>query len=155
MELSDEILIPAARDQVYAALNDPEILKASIPGCEELTRLSDDEFAAKVVLKVGPVKARFAGQVTLDRGGAPARMTIEGEGSGGVAGFARGGADIELIEEAEGTRLRYTAKVDIGGKIAQLGSRLILSTARKLSAAFFANFAAAITDGVGAELQHR
>ncbi len=148
MELSDEILISAPRDKVYAALMDPEVLKASIPGCEELTRLSDDEFTAKVVLKVGPVKARFGGQVTLDRSGAPERMSITGEGNGGVAGFARGGADVELIEEAGGTRLRYTAKADIGGKIAQLGSRLILGTAKKLSAAFFSNFAATITEEV-------
>lgn len=152
MELNDEILIAAPRDTVYAALNDPEILKASIPGCEELTRDSDSAFTAKVVLKVGPVKARFAGRVTLDRSGAPERMAITGEGSGGVAGFAKGGADVDLIEEDGGTRLRYTAKADIGGKIAQLGSRLILGTAKKLSAAFFANFAEAITEGVNKEL---
>ncbi len=144
MELSDEIVIPAPREVVYAAMNDPEVLKASIPGCEELTRVSDNEFSAKVVLKVGPVRARFSGQVTLDRSGAPDRMALEGQGSGGVAGFARGGAEVELIEEPGGTRLRYTAKADVGGKIAQLGNRLILGTARKLSGAFFTNFAAVL-----------
>jgi hypothetical protein len=148
MDLSDEILIPAPRAQVYAALNDPEVLKASIPGCEELIRHSDTDLEAKVVLKIGPVKARFGGKVKLDNAGAPERFSLTGEGSGGVAGFAKGGADVELIEQDGGTLLRYTAKADVGGKIAQLGSRLIMGTAKKLSAAFFENFKAAVTGGV-------
>ena len=147
MDLSDEILIPARRATVYAALNDPGILKASIPGCEELIRHSDTDLGARVVLKIGPVKARFEGKVTLDTAGAPGRFCLTGEGSGGVAGFARGGADVELIEEAGGTLLRYTARADVGGKIAQLGNRLILGTAKKLSVAFFENFSAAVTGG--------
>ncbi|WP_343078840.1 carbon monoxide dehydrogenase subunit G [Ostreiculturibacter nitratireducens] len=141
MELADEILIPAPRDTVYAALNDPEILKASIPGCEELVKESDTELEAKVVLKVGPVKARFSGKVTLDTTGAPERFSLRGEGSGGVAGFAKGGAEVELVEQEGGTLLRYDAKADVGGKIAQLGSRLLLGTAKKLAASFFESFA--------------
>ncbi len=147
MDLSDEILIPAPRDRVYAALNDPEILKAAIPGCEELVRHSDTDLEAKVVLKIGPVKARFAGKVKLDPSGAPERFSLTGEGSGGVAGFAKGGAQVELIEQEGGTLLRYVAKADVGGKIAQLGNRLIQGTAKKLSATFFENFAEAVTAG--------
>lgn len=146
MEFADEILISAPRSVIYAALNDPEILKAAIPGCEELTKLSDTEMEAKVVLRIGPVKARFSGRVLLDRTGGPERMALSGEGNGGIAGFAKGGADVTLTEEAPGTRLRYTARADVGGKIAQLGSRLMLGTAKKLSAAFFENFAEALTE---------
>jgi uncharacterized protein len=148
MDMSDEILIAAPRAQVYAALNDPEILKASIPGCEELVKHSDTDLEAKVVLKIGPVKARFAGKVTLDPSQAPDRFTLTGEGNGGIAGFAKGGAQVELIEQDGGTLLRYTATADVGGKIAQLGSRLILGTAKKLAASFFDDFALAVTGGV-------
>lgn len=146
MELTDEIDIAAPRDRVYAALNDPEILSRCIPGCEELIRHSDTELEAKVLLKIGPVKARFKGHVTLDPAGAPARFSLSGQGTGGAAGFAKGGADVELEENGSGTTLRYTAKADVGGKIAQLGSRLIAGTAKKLSAKFFANFAEAMAD---------
>ena len=147
MELSDEIRITAPKDHVYRSLNDPEILRQCIPGCEELDQVSPTELEAKVVLKIGPVKARFAGAVTLDRAGAPYAFSLEGEGKGGVAGFAKGGADVTLTEAAGGTEtvLRYTAKVEIGGKIAQLGSRLIQSTASKLSAQFFERFAELVT----------
>jgi carbon monoxide dehydrogenase subunit G len=141
MDLSDEVVIEAPRDQVYAALNDIEILKQCIPGCEELTRNDDDELEAKVVLKIGPVKARFSGTVRLDQSGAPEHFTLSGEGNGGTAGFAKGGADVTLTEETPGTTvLRYTAHADIGGKLAQLGSRLVQSTAKKLSAKFFQSF---------------
>ncbi len=146
MELNDEILIPAPRDVVYAALNDTEILRRSIPGCETLERKGETDLEALVVLKIGPVKAKFAGKVTLDSSGAPERFSLTGEGAGGVAGFAKGGADVELIEAEGGTLLRYAAKAQIGGKIAQLGSRLMLGTARKLSATFFENFAAALAE---------
>ncbi|MEM9250380.1 MAG: carbon monoxide dehydrogenase subunit G [Pseudomonadota bacterium] len=142
MELNDEIVINAPRDEVYAALNDPEVLKTCIPGCEELTKHSDTELEAKVVLKIGPVKATFGGTVTLDVAGAPAHFSLTGEGNGGKAGFAKGGADVELISEGDQTTLKYVAKVDIGGKLAQLGSRLIAGTAKKLSAKFFTQFAA-------------
>lgn len=140
MELQDEIRISAPRDEVYEALNDPEVLRQCIPGCEELTKTADDELAAKVLLKVGPVKARFGGTVKLDKSGAPGKFSLSGEGSGGTAGFARGGADVELEEDGDETVLRYTAKADIGGKLAQLGSRLVTGTAKKLSAKFFDNF---------------
>jgi uncharacterized protein len=146
MELADEIVINAPRDRVYAALNNPEILKACIPGCEELIKHSDTDLEAKVVLKIGPVKARFGGKVTLDTAGAPGAFSLSGEGSGGTAGFARGGADVTLTEDGGQTTLRYTAKAEIGGKLAQLGSRLVQSTARKLSASFFEKFAATFED---------
>lgn len=140
MDLSDEILIPAPRDEVYRALNDPEILKDCIPGCEELIKHSDTELEAKVLLKVGPVKARFAGNVTLDPSEAPEKFSLTGEGKGGAAGFAKGGADVELEDRGDETCLRYTAKADIGGKLAQLGSRLVLSTSKKLAGQFFERF---------------
>lgn len=141
MEMKDEIRIEAPRERVYAALNDPDILKACIPGCEELIRHSDTELEARVVLKVGPVKARFGGAVTLDNSRAPERFSLAGEGSGGVAGFAKGAADVELVDGGDGTTLlRYEAKADVGGKIAQLGSRLIASTAQRLAGKFFESF---------------
>lgn len=141
MELKDEIHIPASKAAVYAGLNDPDILKACIPGCQELNQVSENELEAKVGLKVGPVKANFGGKVTLDKSGAPDRFSLTGEGNGGVAGFAKGGADVELIEDGEGTLLRYEAKADVGGKLAMLGGRLIQGTAKKLSGQFFDKFA--------------
>ncbi|NKX45909.1 CoxG family protein [Roseicyclus persicicus] len=145
MELKDEIRIPASKQVVYDALNDPEVLKACIPGCEELIQHSPTELEAKVVLKVGPVKARFTGVVTLDQAGAPDRFGLSGEGKGGAAGFAKGGAEVTLTEDGDGTILRYDARAEVGGKLAQLGSRLIQGTAQKLSAAFFEKFAATVT----------
>lgn len=140
MEMKDEIRIEAPRDRVYAALNDPDVLKECISGCEELTKNSDEELEAKVTLKIGPVKAKFGGKVTLDKSQAPGHFSLSGEGSGGVAGFAKGGADVDLEEDGDATVLRYTAKADVGGKIAQLGSRLISSTANRLAGQFFAKF---------------
>lgn len=148
MELQDEILIKAPRDVVYEALNDPDILRASIPGCEELVKHSDTDLEAKVLLKIGPVKARFKGTVKLNPENPPERFSLTGEGSGGAAGFAKGGAEVELEDQGDETLLRYTAKADVGGKIAQLGSRLVQGTAKKLSAKFFATFAEQVnTDG--------
>lgn len=142
MELSDEITINAPKDRVYAALNDPEVLQRCIPGCEELIKHSETELEAKVVLKVGPVKARFSGNVQLDTSGAPDAFSLTGQGNGGAAGHAKGGADVSLTaQDAETTVLRYEAKADVGGKLAQLGSRLIQSTAKKLAAKFFTSFA--------------
>jgi uncharacterized protein len=145
MELQDEVRIAAPRERVYAALNDPEILKECIPGCEELIKHSDTELEAKVLLKIGPVKARFGGKVTLDPTNAPDGFSLTGEGSGGAAGFAKGGADVELVEDGAETILRYNAKADIGGKIAQLGSRLVTSTSRKLAGMFFNRFAEVVS----------
>lgn len=144
MELKDEIIINAPRQVVYDALNDAEILKDCIPGCEELVKHSDTDLEAKVVLKVGPVKAKFSGNVVLSPDAPPERFSLSGEGSGGAAGFAKGGATVELEEHPEGTLLRYDATADIGGKLAQLGSRLIQGTAKKLAAKFFNNFAARV-----------
>lgn len=141
MLLSDEILIAAPKARVYAALNDPEILKECIPGCEELIQHSDTELEAKVVLRIGPVKARFSGNVTLDQSGAPDSFSLTGKGNGGAAGYAKGGAEITLKAKGEETILTYNAKAEIGGKLAQLGGRLIQSTAKKLAGKFFKKFA--------------
>ena len=141
MELKDEIVISAPRDVVYQALNDPEVLRECIPGCEELVKHSDTELEAKVVLKIGPVKAKFNGNVTLNPENPPEKFTLRGEGNGGAAGFAKGGAEVVLEDHEDGTLLRYDASADIGGKLAQLGSRLIQGTAKKLAAKFFASFA--------------
>ncbi|WP_127560098.1 CoxG family protein [Nioella ostreopsis] len=146
MDLSDEIRIQAPRDVVYRALNDPEILRECIPGCEELIQHSPENLEAKVVLKIGPVKARFAGEVTLDTSNAPDGFTLSGEGKGGAAGFAKGGAEVTLTEDGDETILAYTATVDIGGKIAQLGSRLIAGTAKKLSGKFFTRFGEIVSE---------
>lgn len=146
MELSDEIIINAPKEQVYAALNDPEILKQCIPGCEELIKHSDTELKAKVVLKVGPVKARFSGDVQLDTAGAPDAFSLTGQGNGGAAGHAKGGADVTLTADGGTTILHYEAKADIGGKLAQLGSRLIQGTAKKLAAKFFKSFADVVNE---------
>ena len=146
MELSDEIIINAPKERVYAALNDPGILKQCIPGCEELIKHSDTELKAKVVLKVGPVKARFSGDVQLDTAGAPDAFSLTGQGNGGAAGHAKGGADVTLTADGGTTILRYEAKADIGGKLAQLGSRLIQGTAKKLAAKFFKSFADVVNE---------
>lgn len=144
MDLTDEILIPAPRDEVYAALNDVEVLKACIPGCDELAWTSETELEAIVVLKVGPVKAKFKGEVTLNAEGAPENFSLSGKGSGGAAGFAKGGADVQLEDRGAETLLRYEAKADIGGKLAQLGNRLVASTSKKLSSQFFEKFSAEV-----------
>ena len=142
MDLADEIVIPARRNAVYASLNDIEILKKCIPGCQELVAKSETELAATVVLKIGPIKATFTGAVMLDHTRAPQFFSLSGQGDGGVAGFAKGEADGELAEDGATTILKYTAKAETGGKIAQLGNRLIYSTAKKLSKQFFGNFEA-------------
>ena len=141
MEMSGEYRIPAPREKVWAALNDPAVLKECIPGCQSLEKKSDNELAAVVVLKMGPIKATFNGEVTLKNLEPPHSYTIAGEGKGGVAGFAKGGADVTLKEDGpDATILTYAAKADVGGKIAQLGSRLITSTSKKLAGQFFSNF---------------
>ena len=140
MEIQEELTIPARREEVYRALNDVNVLKACIPGCEELEWGGENQLLAKVTLKIGPVKARFGGKVCLDDSQAPGAFSLSGEGDGGIAGFAKGSADVELIEDGEKTILRYIAKAETGGKLAQLGARLLTSTAKKLSKMFFEAF---------------
>ena len=139
VEMQGEERIEASIDKVWAALNDPEILKACIPGCESLEK-DGDKLIATVVLKIGPIKAKFNGEVELKNLNPPKSYTIAGEGKGGIAGFAKGGADVNLRDDGDATTLTYVAKADVGGKIAQLGSRLIQSTSKKLAAQFFADF---------------
>ena len=139
MDMSGEYRIDASIDVVWAAIQNPDILLEAIPGCEELTKTSETGMAAKVALKIGPVKAKFAGEVELKDFKAPNSLKIQGEGKGGIAGFAKGGADVHLAEDGKETILSYTASAQVGGKIAQLGSRLIQSTAAKLADKFFAN----------------
>ena len=147
MKMSGEQRIEASVERVWEALNDPDVLKASIPGCDSLEKKSDTELAATVTLKIGPVKAKFNGEVELKDLNPPHSYTIVGEGKGGIAGFAKGGADVSLAEDGDATILTYTAKADVGGKIAQLGSRLIKSTSTKLAGQFFKNFSDAVTKG--------
>lgn len=141
MELKGEYRIPAPRERVWSMLNDPAVLRACIPGCETLDGSIDEGFSARVTTKVGPVKATFNGNVELSNVNAPESYTISGEGKGGVAGFARGGADVHLAEDGGETVLTYTANAQVGGKLAQLGARLIDSTAKKLADQFFSCFA--------------
>ena len=141
MELSGEYEIAAPRERVWALLNDPAVLKECIPGCEDLTADGDNAFAATVVLKIGPIKARFSGEVTLSDKVVPESYTITGEGKGGVVGFAKGSAKVHLAENGGATTLTYDVTADVGGKIAQLGSRLIASTSKKLADQFFGKFA--------------
>lgn len=144
MDMTGEYRIPAPRQMVWEALNDPDVLKACIPGCESLEK-TGDEMVATVVAKIGPVKAKFSGKVRLENLNPPTSYSIVGEGSGGVAGFAKGGAVVRLEEEGpEMTVLHYDVDAQIGGKLAQLGARLIDSTAKKLAGEFFASFAAAV-----------
>lgn len=140
MEMNGEERIVAGRDAVWQCLNDPDILRRCIPGCQSLEMRSPTELAAVVKVKIGPVSATFNGSVTLSNLSPPASYTISGEGKGGIAGFAKGGADVTLSEEGDETVLRYDVKAEVGGKLAQLGSRLIDSTARKLAQQFFADF---------------
>ncbi|MEW9808561.1 carbon monoxide dehydrogenase subunit G [Mesorhizobium sp. ZMM04-5] len=141
LNMDGEERIEAPIAKVWEALNDPEVLKASIPGCQSLEKTADNELAAVVVLKVGPIKATFNGAVTLSNLNPPNGYTISGEGKGGIAGFAKGGADVTLVEDGpDATILKYTANADVGGKIAQLGSRLIESTSKKLAGQFFSTF---------------
>ena len=144
MDIKGEYRIEAPREKVFAALNDPEVLKACIPGCESLEKLSDTEMTAKVRLRIGPVSAAFSGKVTLSDIDPPNGYKISGEGQGGVAGFAKGGAVVKLADDAGVTVLTYDADAQVGGKIAQVGARLIQGTARKLADQFFGKFAESV-----------
>lgn len=151
MQMADSQRIPVAKEKVWAALNDPAVLRRCIPGCQNLDMTSPTEMTATVVFKVGPVKATFGGKVTLSEIDAPNSYRITGEGSGSVAGFAKGGASVRL--EADGpdaTVLHYTVDAQIGGRLAQLGGRLIDATSKKLAGEFFASFAANVSGPVAA-----
>jgi carbon monoxide dehydrogenase subunit G len=140
MDMTGEQVIPAPKPVVWQALLDPETLKACIPGCETVTKVSDTEYTADVVARVGPVKAKFSGAVTLADLDPPNSCTISGEGKGGAAGFAKGSAKVQLADAPEGTRLTYTVAANVGGKLAQIGSRLIDGVARKMADDFFGTF---------------
>ncbi len=142
MDMSGEQVIPVAQSKVWEALNDPEVLKACIPGCDTIERISDNEYRLVMTAAVGPVKARFNGKLSLADVNAPTSYTLAFEGSGGAAGFGKGGAKVALTPEGEGTKLSYTANAQVGGKLAQVGSRLIDGVARKMAADFFARFKA-------------
>jgi carbon monoxide dehydrogenase subunit G len=145
MELIGEQRLAAPRARVWAALNDIDVLKACIPGCESLERGEDGGLTARVVAKVGPVKATFTGKVTFENVVEGVSYTITGEGQGGVAGFAKGSADVILGDDGTGgTVLGYTVHASVGGKLAQLGARLIDSTAKSMAEAFFTRFAAEV-----------
>ncbi|MGE3145776.1 MAG: carbon monoxide dehydrogenase subunit G [Pseudorhodoplanes sp.] len=147
MTMTGEVQLAASREVVWAKLNDPEVLKQCIPGCESLEMLSDHEFEAVAVNKIGPVKAKFKGKVTLSDLDPPNGYRISGQGDGGVAGFAKGGAEVKLSDQDDGTLLTYNVEAQIGGKLAQLGQRLINGTAKKLADDFFARFAEAVKAG--------
>jgi carbon monoxide dehydrogenase subunit G len=151
MEMTGEYRIPAPRAAVWAALNDPVVLKECIPGCQALDKLSDTEMTATVQAKVGPVKATFNGHVTFSNIDPPNGYTITGEGKGGIAGFAKGGADVKLADDGGGTLLTYTAKAQVGGKLAQVGARLIDATAKQMADQFFGAFAERLGGGAEAE----
>ena len=145
MDITGEYRVPLPREAVFEALNDPDVLGQCIPGCQTLERVGEHEYDADVVAKVGPVKARFRTRIEVSNLNPPESYTLSGEGKGGVAGFASGSADVSLEESDEETVLRYTARIRPGGKIAQVGSRLIGGTARKLGADFFSRFVEVVT----------
>jgi uncharacterized protein len=147
MTMTGEVQLAAPRQIVWQKLNDPAVLKACIPGCEQLDKTSDTEFQAVAVTKIGPVKARWKGKVRLSDIDPPNGYRISGEGEGGVAGFAKGGADVKLTDKDDGTLLGYNVEAQIGGKLAQLGQRLINGAAKKMADEFFSNFAKAVTGG--------
>jgi len=144
MEMKGEYRIPASREEVWAALNDAKVLAATIPGAESVEKTSDTSFAAVARTKVGPVSARFKGNVTLSNIDAPNGYTLTGEGNGGAAGFAKGSADVKLADDNGVTVLAYNVNAQIGGKLAQIGQRFIDSTASKLADEFFGNFSKAL-----------
>ena len=147
MEMSGEVKIAASRARVWAGLNDPQILKESIPGCVALDKVSDTEMTATVEAKVGMVRATFSGKVTLSNVKPLVSYTITGEGKGGAAGFASGGADVALRDSGQDTVLRYTARGQVGGKLAQVGARLIDATAKQMADSFFQRFAERVGEG--------
>ncbi len=154
MEMTGEQLIPLTQAETWRALNDTETLKACIPGCETIEQISDTEYQLTMTAKVGPVSAKFKGKMTLSDVDPPRAYTLVFEGQGGVAGFARGQADVQLSPEAEGTRLGYAVKAMIGGKLAQVGSRLIDGVAKKLAEQFFTAFNANASGNIEPPVPH-
>lgn len=144
MEMTGERHIPAPRQKVWEALNDPAVLKSAIPGCESLEKISENELKATASVRIGPIAARFAGKVLLSDLDPPNSYTISGEGQGGVAGFAKGGATVHLADSGPDTLLQYDVKAQVGGKIAQLGARLIDASAKQMADNFFDRFAASV-----------
>ena len=140
MEMTGEQLIQASQADTWKALNDPDVLKACVPGCESVERVSDTEFAVQMTARVGPVSAKFKGKLTLSDVKPPHSYTIAFEGQGGVAGFAKGGAEVRLAPEGHGTKLSYSARANVGGKLAQIGSRLVDAAANKVASDFFNAF---------------
>ena len=147
VNLAGEHRIAAPREEVWRALNDPAVLRAAIPGCQEIERESESVFRARVKAKIGPVAAAFRAMVTLHDLDPPAAYTIRGQGEGGVAGFARGGARVTLAEDGGATLLSYRAEGQVGGRLAQLGQRLVEGSARKIASDFFTRLEAALTGG--------
>ena len=151
MDLTGEYHVPLPRETVFEALNDPEILGRCIPGCRTIERVGENEFDADVHAKVGPVKARFRTRIAVSNLNPPESYTLSGEGRGGAAGFASGSADVSLEAAEDGTVLRYAARVQPGGKIAQVGSRLIGGTVRKIGTDFFSRFVEIVTPDTRSE----
>jgi carbon monoxide dehydrogenase subunit G len=140
MEMSGEQLIPASQADTWAALNDPQVLQACVPGCESLERIADNEFQVLMVARIGPVSAKFKGKLGLSDLKPPHSYAIAFEGQGGAAGFGKGSAQVQLAPDGDGTRLSYQVKANVGGKLAQIGSRLVDAAARKISQDFFNAF---------------
>jgi carbon monoxide dehydrogenase subunit G len=151
MDINGEFDIPVSRQQVWEALNDPQVLAQCIPGCESIERESDTEMLAKMLAKIGPVKARFESRIRLSNINPPQSYTISGEGKGGPAGFGKGSADVTLAETGGNTILRYTATLQVGGKLAQIGSRLVGGAARKIANDFFGKFVEVVADPIGSD----
>jgi carbon monoxide dehydrogenase subunit G len=145
MEMSGEQLIPASQQHTWEALNDPEVLKVCVPGCESITRVSDNEYQVQMTAKVGPVSAKFRGRLSLSDIKPPQSYSLAFEGQGGPAGFAKGGAHVRLVPDGNKTRLLYDVKANVGGKLAQIGSRLVDAAAKKVADEFFQNFTKRMT----------
>ena len=149
VDINGEFRVPATRERVWEALNDPGVLKECIPGCESMERQSEREFVAVIRSRIGPVNARFDSRIELSNLEPPASYTISGAGKGGAAGFGRGSANVRLEEDGDETLLRYQAEFQVGGKLAQIGSRLVAGATRKVAGDFFSRFVATLSDSNG------
>jgi uncharacterized protein len=155
MEMSGEQLIPASQAATWAALNDPEILKACVPGCESIERTAENEYVVLMTARIGPVSAKFKGKLALSDLDPPNSYSLAFEGQGGVAGFGKGGAKVQLLPEGGNTKLTYQVKANVGGKLAQIGSRLVDAAAKKLAEEFFNAFNARVaSDNPGHDAGH-